>query len=151
MWLISFLAAIWVIWKESNRRCFEGKSFAIEDILDSSLHTVASWVFILLELWGLHIGTVVQNWKDIALFWVWLLWFFILLWSSLASVGWFVFIFSVFLVVAYLYNLFVLPFDLTYVEKKKKNWRPMAYITESLKPWSLIVFSCAYFLRWVLS
>ena len=31
-WSLSFLAIIWVIWKEMNQRCFEGKVVTVEEI-----------------------------------------------------------------------------------------------------------------------
>lgn len=98
MWRLSFFAAIW---KERNRRCFEGKSLAIEDIIDSSCHTVA-WVSILPEFWGLNSDILVQIWKEVALFWLWLQWLFILFWvcNSLPLCWAVVSVFYVFWVVA---------------------------------------------------
>lgn len=34
MWQLSFLALIWVVWKERNKRCFEGVSSNVAEIVE---------------------------------------------------------------------------------------------------------------------
>lgn len=40
----SFLATLWVIWKERNSRCFDGKSSNMQSILDHIRFETATWV-----------------------------------------------------------------------------------------------------------
>lgn len=47
MWRASFLALVWIVWKERNARCFEGRS-SKEQVLEEKLKfTVASWMKVL--------------------------------------------------------------------------------------------------------
>eukprot|EP00268_Persea_americana_P033489 TRINITY_DN33165_c1_g2_i2.p1 TRINITY_DN33165_c1_g2~~TRINITY_DN33165_c1_g2_i2.p1 ORF type:complete len:146 (+),score=9.08 TRINITY_DN33165_c1_g2_i2:242-679(+) len=44
----SFLVVIWSIWKERNRRCFEGRSSDVSILVDRVKHSVATWVSLIL-------------------------------------------------------------------------------------------------------
>lgn len=35
MWQASFVDVLWLVWKERNLRCFEGKARRIEDLAES--------------------------------------------------------------------------------------------------------------------
>lgn len=44
MWKVSFLGVLWVVQKEKNRRCFEGKSRCPGELAESLKFMVASWL-----------------------------------------------------------------------------------------------------------
>ena len=41
LWRLSFLATIWVMWKEMNQGCFEGKVATVEEIFSKIKLSVA--------------------------------------------------------------------------------------------------------------
>ena len=66
MWKLSFLAVIWIIWKESNTRCFKG-IMGVNSITDKIKLFVALWVSINPNFQGILLDQVLLNWKEIAL------------------------------------------------------------------------------------
>lgn len=55
MWRLSFFTTIWAIWKERNRRCFEGKCYSATKVVDRERFYVASQVSILPPFRGLSV------------------------------------------------------------------------------------------------
>lgn len=43
MWNLSFLAIIWLLWKERNARCFEGVESSTESLIIEKKFLVANW------------------------------------------------------------------------------------------------------------
>lgn len=68
MWKLAFLAAIWTIWKESNARCFEGKSSDDLVLREKVKLLVAHWVTPLPYFNGILVNSIVNNWKEVAFF-----------------------------------------------------------------------------------
>lgn len=66
MWKLSFLAAIWSIWKERNRRCFEGKVANVNMVVEAVKRSVALWVSLLPQFKGISMPSIFQNWKETA-------------------------------------------------------------------------------------
>lgn len=66
MWRLSFLAIIWVIWKERNRHCFEGGSLPVAKVIESARFSVASWVSVLLAFSCVTLDMIMLNWKEVA-------------------------------------------------------------------------------------
>lgn len=66
LWRAAFLAVIWIIWKERNLCCFEGKCLNIEVLLDKIKFTVASWGSILPQFKGIPINLILLDWKVVA-------------------------------------------------------------------------------------
>ena len=56
IWRLYFLACIWTIWKERNRRCFERINTSQEDLILKMKFCVASWVSHLPDFWGLPLA-----------------------------------------------------------------------------------------------
>ena len=67
MWKLSFLVAIWSLWKERNSRCFKGKSLDVNKIADNVKHLVALWVSHLPLLKGISTNIILLNWDVVAL------------------------------------------------------------------------------------
>ncbi|RWR75099.1 Reverse transcriptase zinc-binding domain-containing protein [Cinnamomum micranthum f. kanehirae] len=65
MWCLSFLACVWTIWKERNRRCFEGIASSKEDLIFRLKFCIASWVSYLPDFWGLSTDAIMFNWREI--------------------------------------------------------------------------------------
>ena len=63
-WRLSFLACIWTIWKERNKRCFEGIDSSQEDLILNMKFCVASWVSHLPDFWGLPLDAIMYNWRE---------------------------------------------------------------------------------------
>lgn len=53
MWNSSFVALMWIVWKERNARCFEGES--------ANVH--ASWMLVLPGFKGFSIDQFMINWR----------------------------------------------------------------------------------------
>lgn len=66
MWKLSFLAAIWSIWKERNRRCFEGKVANVNMVMEAVKRSVALWVSLLPQFKSILMPSIFQNWKETA-------------------------------------------------------------------------------------
>lgn len=69
MWKASFLAVIWMIWKEWNRRRFNGVYSRVEKVekLESSIEfCVVSWVPIVPAFRGISIDCMLRSWHDVA-------------------------------------------------------------------------------------
>lgn len=62
MWRLSFFAIIWAVWKDRNKRCFEGVSFNVVDIVEKARFIMASWVSILPSFSGLSMDMIMLNW-----------------------------------------------------------------------------------------
>ena len=66
MWSLSFLVLIWAVWKERNRRCFEGSSCNDIQLGDKIKHSVAIWAFYLHHFKGISPNSIIFNWKEVA-------------------------------------------------------------------------------------
>lgn len=66
MWWLSFLAIIWVVWKERNHRCFEGASLLVAELVERARFIVALWASILSTFSGLSLDMIVLNWREVA-------------------------------------------------------------------------------------
>lgn len=66
MWKLFFLAVIWSIWKERNRRCFEGKVANVNMVAEAVKRSVALWVSLLPQFKGISMPSIFQNWKETA-------------------------------------------------------------------------------------
>ena len=66
MWRCSFVATLWVIWKERDNRCFQDK--ATNEILlrDKIKHLVASWAFPLASFRGFMMDMIWRKWKEMS-------------------------------------------------------------------------------------
>lgn len=58
MWKFSFLAVIWSLWKERNLRCFKGRSYHWQALVDRAKFSMASWVLLLPLLRGFSLDLV---------------------------------------------------------------------------------------------
>ena len=58
MWKLSFLAAIWSIWKERNKRSCEGKVAIVYTIAEGIKSLVAAWVSVLLHFKGIPVNII---------------------------------------------------------------------------------------------
>ena len=63
---ISFMAILWVLWKERNSRCFEGQSTVTEMLINRVKFCVACWALTGPHFWGISIGLILSNWKEVA-------------------------------------------------------------------------------------
>lgn len=72
---VTFLAALWTIWKERNARCFEGKESSVEELVKKLKQAVASWMLILPHFKGIPLETIVRNWREVVCLpqWDWVL------------------------------------------------------------------------------
>lgn len=61
MWKLSFFAVIWAVWKEGNRRCFEGKMSSHISVLEKVKVMVVSWVSILPQFKGVSFDCIMSN------------------------------------------------------------------------------------------
>lgn len=66
MWRLLFLAVIWAIWKERNRRSFDGKCAPADVVVDRAKAFVASWVSILSAFRGLPLDIISRQWGKVA-------------------------------------------------------------------------------------
>lgn len=67
MWEVSFLAQVWSIWiwKERNRRCFEGLSSNDNRLGEKMKHLVATWASCLPHFKGILANSILHNWKEV--------------------------------------------------------------------------------------
>ena len=65
MWRLSLIAFFWTVWKERNRRCFEGTSSSQEDLIFKMKFFVASWVSILPDFRDLSLDALCFNWREV--------------------------------------------------------------------------------------
>ena len=66
MWKTSFLATIWVIWKERNNPCFKDRTLARDFPRDKVKYLIASWASPLPSFQGLFVDIILRNWKEVA-------------------------------------------------------------------------------------
>lgn len=65
-WKLSFLEAIWTIWKERNLRCFIGKPTDEINLMEKLKHLVALWASPLPHFMGFSVDSIILNWKEVA-------------------------------------------------------------------------------------
>lgn len=63
MWKLSFLAAVWSIWKERNKRSCEGKVANVNTIAEGIKSLVVAWVSVLLQFKSILVNIISQMWK----------------------------------------------------------------------------------------
>lgn len=66
MWRSTFPAAVWIIWREQNNRCFERKVSIKDSIIERIKIVVASWMLILSYFRGIRLDYFMFNWKKIS-------------------------------------------------------------------------------------
>ena len=68
MWKLSFLAEVWSIWiwKERNRKCFEGSSSNDNQLREKIKHLVATWASCLPHFKGISANSILHNWKEVS-------------------------------------------------------------------------------------
>lgn len=66
MWESSFLAVLWVLWKERNSHCFDGQSSSMDRLEDMVKFLVASWVHNLPAFKGIPIDSIMRGWYMVA-------------------------------------------------------------------------------------
>lgn len=62
----TFMAVLWIIWKERNRRCFEGTSSEINNVQEKIKLFGSLWVSILPQFHDSLINNIMFNWKEVA-------------------------------------------------------------------------------------
>ena len=66
MWNLFFMAVLWFIWKERNRRCFEGFSSNDNQIREKVKQLVAIRAFSLPLFKGISAKSIINSWKEVA-------------------------------------------------------------------------------------
>lgn len=66
MWQLSLLAIIWAVRKGRNKRCFEGISCHVAEIIEKARFSVASWDSIMPSFGGLSLDMIMLNWLEVA-------------------------------------------------------------------------------------
>eukprot|EP00268_Persea_americana_P059126 TRINITY_DN72265_c0_g1_i1.p1 TRINITY_DN72265_c0_g1~~TRINITY_DN72265_c0_g1_i1.p1 ORF type:complete len:132 (+),score=14.77 TRINITY_DN72265_c0_g1_i1:307-702(+) len=67
MWSTSFLAVPWVLWKERNSKCFEGKAANVDSRIGSLKFIIASWMMVLQQFQNYSKDQIMLKWKEAAL------------------------------------------------------------------------------------
>lgn len=62
MWRASFVAVMWIIWKERNARCFENSALAVDALVDNLKFSMASWMVANPHFYGYAIDQIILNW-----------------------------------------------------------------------------------------
>ena len=102
LWRYAFAAINWALWEERNHWCFECLSSLTSIVVTNSRFLAASWVFVLLEYWGVLMDVILLKWMEVAFSWLLLLWFlgFRPFWGNTAPFcffGWYYWFLCVFL------------------------------------------------------
>ena len=63
---LSFLAVIWIIWKEKNSRLFEKRSENCDSVMEKIKFLVASWLLINHHFKGYSLDQIMRNLKEVA-------------------------------------------------------------------------------------
>ena len=66
MWKLSFLAVLWIFWKERNAGCFEGIVSSVNLVSDKIKLSVAFWLSTNPLFHGFSLDQVMLNWKEVA-------------------------------------------------------------------------------------
>ena len=65
-WPVSFVAAIWVLWKERSKRRFERSSSLLYSLVDMCKFLVVLWVSILPQFEGFPVSTMIRNLEEVS-------------------------------------------------------------------------------------
>lgn len=60
-----FLGVLWIIWKERNSRCFDGKALDVESLSDKLTFNVASWLAFHPQFHDTTIDMIVHNYRAV--------------------------------------------------------------------------------------
>ena len=66
LWRLSFLAVLWIMWKERNSRCFEGVASSVSCLVGKTKFLVALWVSISPSFKGYSREQLMLHWKELA-------------------------------------------------------------------------------------
>eukprot|EP00268_Persea_americana_P048302 TRINITY_DN5094_c0_g2_i1.p1 TRINITY_DN5094_c0_g2~~TRINITY_DN5094_c0_g2_i1.p1 ORF type:complete len:106 (-),score=21.56 TRINITY_DN5094_c0_g2_i1:692-1009(-) len=61
-----FLSAIWPIWNERNKRCFEVVSLNDSPLVDRVKYLVAVWSSVFPHVQSFPLTMILHNWKEVA-------------------------------------------------------------------------------------